>query len=138
MVPAPVDAVHVESLIAEFLDDSSMRMLVDLELAEAVRLFVQKGDADAIAQSLKSTIADTKRRVLSESLSSSLSSSVALVEIGDEKQLESRIGLTRAARRLHAVENGHGLVDAIRTDSAVVVSVPVVASGGGGGGGGGI
>ncbi|KAJ2322712.1 meiotic recombination, partial [Coemansia sp. RSA 2681] len=62
MVPAPVDAVHVESLIAEFLDDSSMRMLVDLELAEAVRLFVQKGDADAIAQSLKSTIADTKRR----------------------------------------------------------------------------
>ncbi|KAJ2819570.1 meiotic recombination [Coemansia sp. 'formosensis'] len=114
-VPAPVDAMHVESLIGEFLDDSSMRMLVDLELAEAVRLFVQKGDADAIGQSLKTTLRDTQRRILEESAT----------VVSNEEQLESRIGLTRAARRQHAVENGHGLVDSARTDS--VVAVPVVA-----------
>ncbi|KAJ2811162.1 meiotic recombination [Coemansia furcata] len=113
-VPAPVDAMHVESLIGEFLDDSSMRMLVDLELAEAVRLFVQKGDADAIGQSLKTTLRDTQRRILEES-----------AMVSNEEQLESRIGLTRAARRQHAVESGHGLVDSARTDS--VVAVPVVA-----------
>ncbi|KAJ2823128.1 meiotic recombination [Coemansia furcata] len=113
-VPAPVDAMHVESLIGEFLDDSSMRMLVDLELAEAVRLFVQKGDADAIGQSLKTTLRDTQRRILEEPAT-----------VSTEEQLESRIGLTRAARRQHAVESGHGLVDSARTDS--VVAVPVMA-----------
>ncbi|KAJ2340864.1 meiotic recombination [Coemansia sp. RSA 2671] len=96
-VVAPVDALHVESLIGEFLDDSSMRMLVDLELAEAVRLFVAKGDTDAIVQSLKSTISDTQRRVLTSG------------SVGSEEQLEERIGETRVARRRHAVESGHGV-----------------------------
>ncbi|KAJ2056070.1 hypothetical protein GGI08_003952, partial [Coemansia sp. S2] len=41
------------------------------------------------------------------------------------EQLESRIGLTRVARRQHAVESGHGLVDSLRSDT--VVAVPVVA-----------
>ncbi|KAJ2743223.1 meiotic recombination [Coemansia sp. BCRC 34301] len=106
LVPAPVDAVHVESLIGEFLDDSSMRLLVDLELAEAVRLFVQKGDADAIAQSLRTTIADTQRRVLGEGGS----------RIVAEEQVESCIGATRVARRQHALESG--LVDSARLEAA--------------------
>ncbi|KAJ2892156.1 meiotic recombination, partial [Coemansia aciculifera] len=97
-VVAPVDSIHVESLIGEFLDDSSMRMLVDVELAEAVRLFVQKGDSEAIAQSLKSTIEDTKRRILDEHSSG----------VGGEEQLEEKIGVARAARRLRAVEIGGG------------------------------
>ncbi|KAJ2488775.1 meiotic recombination [Coemansia sp. RSA 2050] len=111
---APVDALHVESLIGEFLDDSSMRMLVDLELAEAVRLFVAKGDTDAIVQSLKSTISDTQRRVLTEGV------------VASEEQLEARIGETRAARRRRAVESGHGGVSEIRGESVVPA---VVASG---------
>ncbi|KAJ2000079.1 meiotic recombination, partial [Coemansia thaxteri] len=113
-VPMPVDAVHVESLIGEFLDDSSMRLLVDLELAEAVRQFVQKGDADAIAHSLRSSVADTQRRVLADAAGAGAASEAAL---------ESRISLTRVARRLHAAESGFGLVDVRRSDAVVVAAV---------------
>ncbi|KAJ2374923.1 meiotic recombination, partial [Coemansia sp. RSA 2603] len=97
-VPAPVDAVHVESLIGEFIDDSSMQMLVDLELAEAIRLFVQKGDNDAIAQSLQSTIADTKKHILAEATTSAI----------DEKALDERISQARMLRRQKAAEDGKG------------------------------
>ncbi|KAJ2450657.1 meiotic recombination [Coemansia sp. RSA 2336] len=98
-VPAPVEAVHVESLISEFLDDSSLQLLVDLELAEAVRLFVQKGDTDAISRTLKSSIADTQKRVLSNS--SAL----------DESTLEAQISSTRLQRRQIAEANGYGVID---------------------------
>ncbi|KAJ2077668.1 meiotic recombination [Coemansia sp. RSA 988] len=110
-VPAPVDAVHVESLISEFLDDSSMQMLVDLELAEAIRLFVQKGDNDAISQSLKSTIADTQKRILKEAVGLK------------EDTLESQIASTRSRRRQAAEANGHGAVDHMRDDQLAAVTL---------------
>ncbi|KAJ1846054.1 meiotic recombination, partial [Coemansia sp. RSA 2708] len=106
-VPAPVDAVHVESLISEFLDDSSMQMLVDLELAEAIRLFVQKGDNDAIAQSLRSTLSDTQKRLLRSS------------EPVKEGSLDSQIAQTRSMRRQAAEASGHGMVATSRDDKMV-------------------
>ncbi|KAJ2173919.1 meiotic recombination [Coemansia sp. RSA 560] len=110
-VPAPVSAVHVESLISEFLDSSSMQMLVDLELAEAIRLFVQKGDSDAIAHSLKSAVSDTQRRILRDA------SGV------EEQTLGSQIEQARIVRREVAEANGHGVVDKVRDDAmAVTVS----------------
>ncbi|PIA13483.1 DNA repair exonuclease [Coemansia reversa NRRL 1564] len=110
-VPAPVDAVHVESLISEFLDDSSMQMLVDLELAEAIRLFVQKGDNEAISQSLKSTIADTQKRILKENADLK------------ENTLESQIAHTRSQRRQAAEANGHGAVDHVLDDQLSAVTL---------------
>ncbi|KAJ1643863.1 meiotic recombination, partial [Coemansia asiatica] len=100
-VPEPVDAVHVENLIGEFLDDTSMHMLVDLELADAVRLFVQKGDADAIAQSLRTTIGDTQKIIIEQSLRE--------LDI-TEKKLDEHIAKTRSIRRTKAVEDGKGLI----------------------------
>ncbi|KAJ2850264.1 meiotic recombination [Coemansia brasiliensis] len=111
-VPAPVEAVHVESLISEFLDDSSLQMLVDLELAEAVRLFVQKGDTDAISRSLKSSIADTQRRVLGNE--SEL----------DEKALEAQISSTRLQRRQIAEANGYGAIDTPKPTEAAPIKSP--------------
>ncbi|KAJ1720255.1 meiotic recombination, partial [Coemansia biformis] len=110
-VPAPVEAVHVESLISEFLDDSSMHMLVGLELAEAIRLFVQKGDNDAIAQSLKSTVADTQKRILAEA--------------GDIKEstLVSEISKAQTRRRQAAKASGHGAVTAVSDDRMVAVTL---------------
>ncbi|KAJ1805258.1 meiotic recombination, partial [Coemansia sp. RSA 2598] len=99
-VPEPVDAVHVENLIGEFLDDTSMHMLVDLELADAVRLFVQKGDTDAIAQSLRATIGDTQKIIMEQTLRD--------LSI-DEKKLDQHIAKTRSLRRNKAVEDGKGL-----------------------------
>ncbi|KAJ2357522.1 meiotic recombination [Coemansia sp. RSA 2618] len=110
-VPAPVDAMHVESLISEFLDDSSMHMLVDLELAEAIRLFVQKGDNDAIAQSLKSTITDTQKRILQDATAV------------EEKLLDSQIAQTRSQRRQAAEASGHGSVGVSRDDKMVAVTL---------------
>ncbi|KAJ2780578.1 meiotic recombination [Coemansia javaensis] len=112
-VPAPVEAVHVESLISEFLDDASMRMLVDLELAEAIRLFVQKGDNDAIAQSLKATVADTQRRILAEA---------AAVR---EATLDAQIADARLVRRRAAEASGHGAAVRARDDRVVAVAVAV-------------
>ncbi|KAJ2713930.1 meiotic recombination, partial [Coemansia spiralis] len=100
-VPVPVEAMHVENLISEFLDDSSMHMLVDLELAEAIRLFVQKGDNDAIAQSLKTTVADTQKRILAETTSEITESSLA-----------AEISRTRSQRRQAAQVAGHGAIAA--------------------------
>ncbi|KAJ1749563.1 meiotic recombination [Coemansia sp. RSA 1821] len=108
-VPAPVEAVHVESLISEFLDDSSLQLLVDLELAEAVRLFVQKGDTDAISRSLKSTIADTQKRVLGNG------------SVLDETALEAQISSTRLQRRQIAEANGYGVIDTPKPADAAPV-----------------
>ncbi|KAJ2805342.1 meiotic recombination, partial [Coemansia helicoidea] len=113
-VPAPVEAMHVESLISEFLDDASMHMLVDLELAEAIRLFVQKGDNDAIAQSLRSTVADTQKRILAEA-----------AQI-NESTLAADISRTRTQRRQAAEAAGHGAA-ALAGDDAKPASVTLAA-----------
>ncbi|KAJ2368544.1 hypothetical protein H4S01_001527, partial [Coemansia sp. RSA 2610] len=99
------------SLISEFLDDSSMQMLVDLELAEAIRLFVQKGDNDAIAQSLRSTLSDTQKRLLRSS------------EPVKEGSLDSQIAQTRSMRRQAAETSGHGMVATSRDDKMVSVTL---------------
>ncbi|KAJ1943234.1 meiotic recombination, partial [Kickxella alabastrina] len=112
-VPAPVDAVHVESLIGEFLDDTSMQMLVDLELAEAIRLFVQKGDADAISQSLKSTINETQKRIMAETANTVIS----------EAALDAHIAQAREVRRQKAADSGHGMVHSSRDDAMVAVTL---------------
>ncbi|KAJ1885357.1 meiotic recombination [Kickxella alabastrina] len=112
-VPAPVDAVHVESLIGEFLDDTSMQMLVDLELAEAIRLFVQKGDADAISQSLKSTINETQKRIMAETANTVVS----------EAALDAHIAQAREVRRQKAADSGHGMVHSSRDDAMVAVTL---------------
>ncbi|KAJ2724242.1 meiotic recombination [Coemansia sp. Benny D115] len=112
-VPAPVEAVHVESLIGEFLDDTSMQMLVDLELAEAIRLFVQKGDSDAIAQSLKASISDTQKRILEETSAADVS----------EALLDAQIAQARLVRREKAVDSGHGIHVSARDDASVAVTL---------------
>ncbi|KAJ2656324.1 meiotic recombination [Coemansia sp. RSA 1200] len=115
-VPAPMDAVHVESLIGEFLDDANMQMLVDVELAEAVRQFVHKGDNDAIVQSLKASVDTTQKRIFANS---STGASAAV----DEASLDSHIAAAREQRRQRAIEAGHGLVDSARDDAMVAVTL---------------
>ncbi|ORX74305.1 DNA repair exonuclease [Linderina pennispora] len=107
-VPQPVETVQVESLISEFLDESSMRMLVDVELAEALRLFVQKGDSDAISQSLIKTIGDVQKQVLGYG------------EAVDSESLEVHIGKVQQERRQQAKENGEHL--AVVSGSTVVAA----------------
>ncbi|KAJ1938682.1 meiotic recombination, partial [Linderina macrospora] len=108
-VPQPVETVQVESLISEFLDESSMQMLVDAELAEALRLFVQKGDSDAISQSLVKTIGDVQKQVLGYG------------EAVDSESLEVHIGKVQQVRRQQAKENEENLP--LASGSAVVATV---------------
>ncbi|KAJ2612080.1 meiotic recombination [Coemansia sp. RSA 1804] len=115
-VPAPMDAVHVESLIGEFLDDANMQMLVDVELAEAVRQFVHKGDNDAIVQSLKASVDTTQKRIFA---SSSTDAGAAV----NEASLDNHIAAAREQRRQRAIEAGHGLVDSARDDAMVAVTL---------------
>ncbi|KAJ2398930.1 meiotic recombination [Coemansia sp. RSA 2559] len=110
-VPAPMDAVHVESLISEFLDDANMQMLVDLELAEAVRQFVHKGDNDAIVQSLKESVNMTQKRILANN------------SVVNEDSLSTHIATAREQRRQRAIESGHGQVDSARDDAMVSVTL---------------
>ncbi|KAJ1890330.1 meiotic recombination, partial [Coemansia sp. IMI 209127] len=110
-VPAPMDAVHVESLISEFLDDANMQMLVDLELAEAVRQFVHKGDNDAIVQSLKASVNTTQKRILANN------------SVVNEDSLGTHIASAREQRRQRAIESGHGQVDSARDDAMVAVTL---------------
>ncbi|KAI9500362.1 Metallo-dependent phosphatase-like protein [Coemansia spiralis] len=109
-VPMPMDAVHVENLIGEFLDDASMQMLVDLELAEAIRQFVQKGENDAIAHALKQSIDMTQKQILSQK------------GCVDESALAAKIAGAREIRRQRAVENGQGLTDTARDDVVMLSS----------------
>ncbi|KAI8320589.1 DNA repair exonuclease [Martensiomyces pterosporus] len=111
-VPAPLEAVRVESLISEFLDDSSMQMLVDVELAEAIRLFVQKGDGEAITQSLKRSIDDTQKQIMATGAGAV-----------SEGALDKQIAEARLVRRKRAVESGQGLVDSKGDDVAVTVQL---------------
>lgn len=104
-VAGPVEDVRVESLIGEFLDQKSMQMLVGLELAEAIRLFVQKGDNEAIAQSLKQTVEYTQKHVMDSGDS---------VEGGIEKAQKRRWELAK--------QRGHGKVTHVEEETVVLNS----------------
>lgn len=49
-MPEPLDSVQLETLLAEFLKTQTMNLLPDNGMSDAVKVFVEKDDKDAIKE----------------------------------------------------------------------------------------
>ncbi|KAJ3384660.1 meiotic recombination [Lobulomyces angularis] len=64
-IPAKLDTFRVEDLVEEYLNAQNLKVLPENKLGEAVKIFVEKDDKDAIKEFVKESIEITKN-LLSE------------------------------------------------------------------------